>query len=290
MSRTPCCSSFFGIGSWPHSGMPGAPCGPACFSTSTESRRRRARDRRCAPPCRCSRSNTTAGPVCRSRCGSTAAGLITAPSGARLPRSTARPSFATSGVVARPDHVVVVDLRAGDVLAERAAVDRALAERRAGRRSTRAARAARRRSRSPPSGTCPTAARWRAPACCARARRSGRGRAATPARRAIAIRCTIALVEPPSASTAVIALSIAAARRGRRAASGPPTPSRRCACRNRVAICAWRESAAGIDAAPGSVRPSASAALVIVDAVPIVMQWPGRARDAVLDLLPGLAR
>ena len=42
-----------------------------------------------------------------------------------------------------------------------------------------------------------------------------------------------------------------------------------------VAICAWRESAAGIEAAPGSVRPSASAALVIVEAVPIVMQWPG---------------
>ena len=42
-----------------------------------------------------------------------------------------------------------------------------------------------------------------------------------------------------------------------------------------VAICAWRESAAGIDAAPGSVKPSASAALVIVEAVPIVMQWPG---------------
>jgi hypothetical protein len=33
-----------------------------------------------------------------------------------------------------------------------------------------------------------------------------------------------------------------------------------------------RESAAGIDAAPGSVKPSASVADVIVDAVPIVMQ------------------
>ena len=42
-----------------------------------------------------------------------------------------------------------------------------------------------------------------------------------------------------------------------------------------VAICAWRESGAGIDAAPGSVRPSASAALVIVEAVPMVMQCPG---------------
>ena len=42
-----------------------------------------------------------------------------------------------------------------------------------------------------------------------------------------------------------------------------------------LAIRAWRESAAGIDAAPGSVNPSASAAEVIVDAVPMVMQWPG---------------
>jgi hypothetical protein len=37
MSRTPCARSFFGIGNWPHSGMPGAPCGPAFCSTSTES-------------------------------------------------------------------------------------------------------------------------------------------------------------------------------------------------------------------------------------------------------------
>ena len=39
-----------------------------------------------------------------------------------------------------------------------------------------------------------------------------------------------------------------------------------------VAITACRESAAGIEAAPGNVIPSASAALVIVEAVPIVMQ------------------
>ena len=42
-----------------------------------------------------------------------------------------------------------------------------------------------------------------------------------------------------------------------------------------AAITACRESAAGIDAAPGRVTPSASAALVIVEAVPIVMQCPG---------------
>ena len=37
MSRTPACSSFLGIGNMPHSGMPGPPSGPACWSTSTES-------------------------------------------------------------------------------------------------------------------------------------------------------------------------------------------------------------------------------------------------------------
>jgi hypothetical protein len=35
MSRTPACTSFLGIGSMPHSGIPGPPCGPAFFSTMT---------------------------------------------------------------------------------------------------------------------------------------------------------------------------------------------------------------------------------------------------------------
>ena len=43
----------------------------------------------------------------------------------------------------------------------------------------------------------------------------------------------------------------------------------------RRAMRGWSESAAGIDAAPGMVRPNASTADVIVDAVPIVMQCPG---------------
>ncbi len=41
-----------------------------------------------------------------------------------------------------------------------------------------------------------------------------------------------------------------------------------------VASCALRESAAGTDDAPGSTNPRASTALVMVDAVPIVMQVP----------------
>src|SRR6184192_4677157 len=35
MSRTPACTNFFGIGSMPHSGMPGPPLGPAFLSTMT---------------------------------------------------------------------------------------------------------------------------------------------------------------------------------------------------------------------------------------------------------------
>ena len=42
-----------------------------------------------------------------------------------------------------------------------------------------------------------------------------------------------------------------------------------------TAMTASRKSAAGIEAAPGKVMPSASAALVMVEAVPMVMQWPG---------------
>ena len=42
-----------------------------------------------------------------------------------------------------------------------------------------------------------------------------------------------------------------------------------------TAMRGWSASAAGIEAAPGIVRPSASTAEVMVEAVPIVMQWPG---------------
>src|SRR6185436_13521408 len=95
-----------------------------------------------------------------------------------------------------------------------------------------------------------------------------------PLRRAIAIRWTAALVEPESARTVVIALSYdAAVRRSEGFRSSQTISTMRLPVL--VAICAWRESGAGIDAAPASVMPSASAALVIVDAVPIVMQWPG---------------
>ena len=73
------------------------------------------------------------------------------------------------------------------------------------------------------------------------------------------------------ASTAVIALSNEAAVRKSRGLRSSQTMStiRRPVS---VAILACLESAAGIEAAPGSVNPSASLAEVMVDAVPMVMQ------------------
>src|SRR6218665_3954284 len=83
MSRTPASSSFLGIGSMPHSGMPGAPTGPLSCSTSTLS----GVTASSGSSMRASRSlkllNTTAGPVCCSSLGSAAARLSTAPRGAR---------------------------------------------------------------------------------------------------------------------------------------------------------------------------------------------------------------
>ena len=77
-----------------------------------------------------------------------------------------------------------------------------------------------------------------------------------------------ALVEPPSARTTRTAFSKDSRDSG---GSGRSTIRRPAA----TAMRGWSESAAGIDAAPGSVNPRASTADVIVDAVPIVMQWPG---------------
>src|SRR3977135_2886906 len=82
-----------------------------------------------------------------------------------------------------------------------------------------------------------------------------------------------ALVDPPPASTQVTALSKDdGVRRFFGVASSHTISTARLPVA--VAIFAWWESAAGIDAEPGRERPSASAAEVMVDAVPIVMQWP----------------
>ena len=100
-------------------------------------------------------------------------------------------------------------------------------------------------------------------------RASGSG---TPARPAIATRWMIALVEPPIAMSARIALSKAFAVR----ISEGFGPSARASSTARrpesSASASRRESGAGIAALPGSVMPSASAMEAIVEAVPITMQ------------------
>jgi hypothetical protein len=94
-----------------------------------------------------------------------------------------------------------------------------------------------------------------------------------PARPAIAMRWISALVEPESACTTAIALSNASAVKisdGRRFSHTISTMRRPVA----LAMRGCAESAAGIETAPGRVSPSVSTAEVIVEAVPIVMQWP----------------
>ncbi len=96
---------------------------------------------------------------------------------------------------------------------------------------------------------------------------------ASPARPAIALRWTTALVEPPRAWRTVIAFLIEASLST--SVGRGPALARSTAARPAVsAIRAWRASAAGIAAAPGNVKPSVSASEAIVDAVPMVEQWP----------------
>ena len=77
------------------SGMPGAPLGPSPRMTTTEpSAMSRAA---IAATASASLSNTRAGPECTSISSATAPSLTTAPAGARLPKSTARPPVACHG-------------------------------------------------------------------------------------------------------------------------------------------------------------------------------------------------
>ena len=110
-----------------------------------------------------------------------------------------------------------------------------------------------------------------------------------PSRPAMAIRWTTALVEPPIAISTVMAFSSACRvmmREGRRSSPTISTMRRPLSS----AMARRRESGAGMLAQPGSVMPSASARLVMVEAVPITVQWPGAARDAAFDLRTILLR
>src|SRR4030095_9414784 len=84
----------------------------------------------------------------------------------------------------------------------------------------------------------------------------------------------IALVDPPMAMSAVIAFSNEASVRMSRGLRSSQTIS----TTRRPQLLAIRQglaSTAGIEEAPDKVNPSVSAIAVMVEAVPIVMQWPG---------------
>src|SRR5690606_10411514 len=89
----------------------------------------------------------------------------------------------------------------------------------------------------------------------------------------MAIRWMIALVEQPVAIATVTAFLTAA---GVMILSGVRSSQTMSTMRlpHWVDMRLWFASAAGIDEAPGSERPIASAIAVMVLAVPMVMQWP----------------
>ena len=152
-------------------------------------------------------SNTTARPRCIISAGVAALGLMTAPRGARLPRSTAMPALALNGASSGLMTSVLKFSRVGDVLAHGLAVggDRVQVQQLA--RSPSSPPAGRRRSRSPPSGACPRAAGSPGRAARWPAGRSRRSPSSTPMRPAMAIRWITALVEPPIAASVLIAFS-----------------------------------------------------------------------------------
>ena len=272
MSVTPWRSSLLGMGSWPHSGMPGAPRGPALRSTSTESAvTSRSGSSKRAIMSRMS-SNTTAGPWCTSRAGVAALHLITAPLGARLPRTTARPCGGwngasmvamTSAAVEMPEgrlSATVLPLTVSASVCSRVSMDFITAGMPPAWNTCS--------TRCSPAGRTFTISGVRADNSWNRSRVSG-----TPARPAMARRCTIALVDPPTASIRVMALSKASAVstcEGRTPSEARPTAR----APTSSATCNRRESMAGTAAAPGSVMPSPSTIVAMGEAVPISGQCP----------------
>ena len=95
----------------------------------------------------------------------------------------------------------------------------------------------------------------------------------TPARRAMAMRCTTALVEQPVAIATIAALRTAAGVTTRSGVSSSHTMSTMRRPQG-ADMRWWPESGAGIEEAPGSVSPIASTMAVMVEAVPMVMQVP----------------
>jgi hypothetical protein len=217
---------------------------------------------RTRPPGRGARSSSDA-----------AAGLITAPSGARLPRSTAMPRVVLQrGVARRITSSSQICASSGSRPAALPVTVTAVgSSRSAPRAAPRAARPAR----------CRSSMRNRPAGC----RSTSSGTLGADA---------VEVVEPSARRRAGRRWRAGArsrwwSRRWRRARrsrcgttpwSGPcwaaarPPPSPRRAGRRRASASSSRLSGAGVPATPGIVMPSASATTAIVEAVPMVLQWP----------------
>ena len=207
MSRTPCCEQ---LGRQRHvrrpRACPGSPSARSRAAPAPSRRRRRGPGRRCgrAGP-RCCRRRPPGRGACSSS-GEAAAGLMTAPSGARLPRSTAMPASGSSGAVAGPDDLGVPDLRVVEVVDQRPAGD---GERVGSSRSRDLAQHGEQPAgpvevlHQEPAGRLQVDQQRHAGADRGRSRP---GSASMPSRPAMASRCTTALVEPPIAASATIAL------------------------------------------------------------------------------------
>ena len=177
-------------------------------------------------------------------------------------------------IVQRVDHVGQVHLRALDVLADGLAGHGHAVEIEHARAARSSARAGRRRRRNPPSGTCRTAAHWRSPAL-SREMRSKSVQCRSGCRRA---RHRDHMDDGVGrAAHRHVHLDGVVERGLRRGSSSGVRSSHTISTMRRpdASPCAdgWRRRA-GIDDAPGSVRPSASAIAIMVAAVPIIMQVP----------------
>ena len=290
MSRTPCWSSFFGIGQ-----VARPPASPA-----------RRPGRRSAAPARRARSTSRSGSSMRAARSST------------LVNTTARPRCrSSSGEAAR----VLDD---GAVRGEVAAQDRGPALRRAaagpaarsprrsqhlrpprcspprlaghGQRSPGAAAAAapssrpgcRRPRTAPPSGTGRRAGCWRCSGV-SRLKRSNSSSGSVEAQPAgdgdqVDDRVRRAADRHRDADRVLERLRRHDLRRPQPLLAPSRTIRRPLASASRRR----RESGAGMAAQPGSAMPSASAMLAIVLAVPITMQWPALRQRRVLDLVERL--
>ena len=277
MSRTPCAQELLRDRHVADLGHARIALGAAVLQDHDAARRRCRAHRR--PSARCSSSmfsNTTARPVWRISSGEAAEGLMTAPSGARLPRRIAMPASGLNGVGEGRDHLAVPALGVLDVLPDRAAVhgQRVLVQEPPLAQGRAARPAARRRSRSPPSGSGPRASGRRGSGRRGRARSKSSSVSSMPTRpcdrQEMHDGVGGAADGTQGADRVLERLAHQDLRQHEVLAHHLDDPPARPCGRAR---CGGRPTA-GMAAFSGRPTPSASTIEAMVEAVPMVMQWP----------------